>query len=208
MLQNQKWSSTMEKNIYKSEFNSYFADDNVIMVAGYEDSLSCKTPQSKDLAFGNRKFRELVQAASNWEDAHRIKTNADKSVIMMFSNSQPKGKYLTLHPLEHSQPQTKVKYVTKHTILGIEFDSKLNFVSHIENIKRSVYSSIYSLKPLWRTNIKIKNYLFKAIIQPNITCSYFIYPILSLPQKLEFQKTQIIPNQEICIWPPPLVRQA
>ena len=181
------------KNIYKSEFNSYFADDNVIMVAGYEDSLSCKTPQSKDLAFGNRKFRELVQAASNWEDAHRIKTNADKSVIMMFSNTHPKGKYLTLHPLEHSQPQTKVKYVTKHTILGIEFDSKLNFVSHIENIKSSVYCTINSLKPLRRTNIKTKNLLFKAIIQPKITYSYFIYPILSLPQKLEFQKTQNIP---------------
>ena len=39
----------------------------------------------KDLAFGNRKFRDMVQAASNWEDANRIKTNADKLVIMMFS---------------------------------------------------------------------------------------------------------------------------
>ena len=181
------------KNIYKSEFNSYFADDNVIMTAGYEDSLNCETPQSNELAFGNKKFRDMVQAASNWEDAHRIKTNANKSVIMMFSKTHPKGKYITLHPLEDSQPQTRIKYVSKHTILGVEFDSQLNFVSHIKNIKNSVKCTINSLKPLWRTNIKTKNYLFKAIIQPKITYSYFIYPLLSLPQKMKFQKTQNIP---------------
>ena len=193
MLQNHKWSYIKEKNIYKSEFNSYFADDNVIMTAGYEDSLNCETPQSNELAFGNKKFRDMVQAASNWEDAHRIKTNANKSVIMMFSKTHPKGKYITLHPLEDSQPQTRIKYVSKHTILGVEFDSKLNFVSHIKNIKNSVKCTINSLKPLWRTNIKTKNYLFKAIIQPKITYSYFIYPLLSLPQKMKFQKTQNIP---------------
>ena len=187
------------KNIYKSEFNSYFADDNVIMTAGYEDSLSCTTPTPNDLAFGNRKFRDMVQAASNWEDAHRIKTNADKSVIMMFSNSHPKGKYITLHPLEDSQPQTRIKHVSKHTILGVEFDSKLNFVSHIENIKNSVKCSINSLKPLWRTNVKTKNYLFKAIIQPKITYSYVIYHLLSLHQKRQLQKTQNIPIRKFVL---------
>ena len=79
------------KYIYKSEFNSYFADDNIIMTAGIEDGTRARTPSPKDVLFGNKRFRELVQQASNWEDAHRIKTNASKSVIM-FSGKKPKAK--------------------------------------------------------------------------------------------------------------------
>ena len=118
---------------------------------------------------------------------------------MMFSKSHPKGKYITLHPLEDSQPQTRIKHVSKHTILGVEFDSKLNFVSHIRNIKKSVKCSIISLKPLWQTNIKTKNYLFKAIIQPKITYSYIIYHLLSLHQKRQLQKTQNIPIRKFVL---------
>ena len=110
------------KYIYKSEFNSYFADDNIIMTAGIEDGTRARTPSPKDVLFGNKRFRELVQQASNWEDAHRIKTNASKSVIMMFSGKKPKAKkgnyYLTLHPRNKSQPQNRVAFKTKQNILS------------------------------------------------------------------------------------------
>ena len=53
---------------------------------------------------------------SNWEEAHRIKTNALKSALMFLSQKmKPKSKYLTLHPRKKKLPriESAIKQVTK-----------------------------------------------------------------------------------------------
>ena len=63
---------TFRIRLYKSEFNSYFSDDNIIMTAGVEDGTKACTPSPENVLFGNKRFRDLVQQASNLEDAHRM----------------------------------------------------------------------------------------------------------------------------------------
>ena len=50
---------------------------------------------------------------SNWEEAHRIKTNASKSALMFLSHkTKPKSKYLTLHPKNKKAAQEIISYKT------------------------------------------------------------------------------------------------
>ena len=80
--------------------------------------------------FGNKRFRTIVQEMSNWEEAHRIKTNASKSALMFLSHkTKPKSKYLTLHPRNKEAAQDRISYKTSHKILGIMFDKKLIFLN-------------------------------------------------------------------------------
>lgn len=173
---------------YKSEINIYFADDNVIMTTGCGDS---------DSQFGNKPFRTLVQKVTDWEEAHRIKTNANKSAIMHFSKKiRPRSNKLTLHPINNQQKQLKInkndyiKFKSSHKILGIIFDSNLSFAQHLVNLKNSITADISSLRLLKDTNFATKTYLVKTIIQPKLLYAYPIYSYLSVPQKIIFQKCQ------------------
>ena len=68
-----KKSLLATKEGYRSEINTYFADDNIIMTSGKQDH----PPKGSNVGqFGNKRFRTIVQEMSNWEEAHRIKTNA------------------------------------------------------------------------------------------------------------------------------------
>ena len=193
--------SKTNKNIigHFSEINLYFADDNVIMVAGY------KEPGNKNSTlFGNARFRLLVQESTDWEEANRIKTNANKSRLMYFSpknNTRP-GKYinLTLHPnlpddikkanKANDITHENIAFTQSHKILGVTFDSKLTFKKHINITKASIRSSVISLRSLNNTSIKTKTLLSNAILQPKITYSYPIYPSLNEGQRTNYQKCQ------------------
>ena len=181
---------------HTSQINLYFADDNVIMVAGY-----CQRGSINN-KFGNAEFRRLVQEVTDWEDTHRIKTNADKSTLMFFSNKSLKPRYstLTLHP--NLKPKERainainqitfdqIKYRRSHKILGITFDTGLTFVQHLENTRHSMHSAVCSLRALKNTNIKTKALLTTAILQPKLTYSYPIYQLLSEKQQLVYQQSQ------------------
>ena len=141
---------------------------------------------SNMVQFGNKRFRSIVQEMSNWEEAHRIKTNASKSALMFLSHkTKPKSKYLTLHPRNKKGAQDIISYKTSHKILGIMFDRQTNFVKHIKQINHTINQNVRSLRLLKRTNFETKTFLFKTIMQPKIAYSYPIYHLLSRPQKLK-----------------------
>ena len=186
-----KKSLLATKEGYRSEINTYFADDNIIMTSGKQDH----PPKGSNMGqFGNKRFRTIVQEMSNWEEAHRIKTNASKSALMFLSHkTKPKSKYLTLHPRNKRGTQDIISYKTSHKILGIMFDRQTNFVKHIKQINHTINQNVRSLRLLKRTNFETKTFLFKTIMQPKITYSYPIYHLLSRPQKLKIQACQNIP---------------
>ena len=66
-----KKAKLVNKEGYRSEINTYFADDNIIMTSGYQD---CPPRGNSVGQFGNERFREIEQKMTNWEEAHRIKT--------------------------------------------------------------------------------------------------------------------------------------
>ncbi|CAL4114164.1 unnamed protein product, partial [Meganyctiphanes norvegica] len=114
---------------YSEELNIYFADDNVIMVAGYRE-IGPQIPGTKDdTQFGCKKFRDLIQKSTYWEEGNRIKTNATKSKCMAFSPTEPKKneRWLSLYPDRNDPNDDRITYTNNHVILGITFDSKLTF---------------------------------------------------------------------------------
>merc|ERR1711895_341589 len=120
----------------RSEINTYFANDNIIMTSGKQDH----PPKGANVGqFGNKRFRTIVQEMSNWEEAHRIKTNASKSALMFLSHkTKPKSKYLMLHPRNKKAAQEIITYKTSHKILGIMFNKKTNFVKLIKQINHTI----------------------------------------------------------------------
>ena len=124
----------MDKIEYKSELNQYFADDNIIMVAGCRE---VKSKHNSKCRFGNKRFREIIQGMSNWEEVNRIQKNASKSDLLYFSkHAKPFSDHITLHPNNVKGNQGPIKYKAKHTILGITIDRSLNFKVQINIIKK------------------------------------------------------------------------
>merc|ERR1712055_1284781 len=97
-----------------------------------------------------------------------------------------------LHPRNKDGTQENISYKTSHTILGILFDRKTNFVRHIKNISSSISRDTRSMRILKKTNFESKTYLYKAIMQPKILYSYPIYHLLSRTQQLKIQACQNI----------------
>ena len=64
-----KKSLLVTKEGYRSEINTYFADDNITMTSGKQDNPPKDTNEGQ---LGNKRFRTIVQEMSNWEEAHRI----------------------------------------------------------------------------------------------------------------------------------------
>ena len=183
-------TTIVDKTGYKSELNQYFADDNIIMVAGRREF---KPKQNSKCRFGNKRFREIIQGMSNWEDANRIRTNASKSALLYFSrHTKPFSDHMTLHPNNAEGNQDPIKYRTKHNILGITIDRKLNFKAQINIIKNSIYRQISSMRILKRTSIQTKTRLFLSILQPKINYSCPIYSLLSERQKINLAMCQNI----------------
>ena len=149
-----KKSLLATKEGYRSEINTYFADDNIIMTSGKQDH----PPKGANKGqFGNKRFRTIVQEMSNWEEAHRIKTNASKSALMFLSHkTKPKSKYLTLHPRNKKAAQDIISYKTSHKILGIMFDKNTNFIKHIKQINHTINQNVRSLRLLKELILKLK----------------------------------------------------
>ena len=162
---------------YSEELNIYFADDNVIMVAGYRE-IGAQIPGTKDdTQFGTRKFRDLIQKSTYWEEGNRIKTNAIKSKCMVFSKTEPRTteRWLSLYPDRNYPNDEKIKYTNNHVILGITFDSKLTFQTHIKKLKDTLTGDVRSLRKIDKCNIEIKSFLYKVLLNPKITYAYVIY---------------------------------
>ena len=162
--------------------NLYFADDNVILVAGHQDS--SKLGANKD-------FRDIIQKSTKIEAANRVKVNIGKSAIMAFSNTKLKSIKLTQNSNEPDRnPNEIIKQKANHTILGITFDKKLAFDTHIKTLKGQIGSQIQSLRFCKRLSTKSKTYLFKSVLQAKLAYTYPIYSCLSTNAKIDFQRCQ------------------
>ena len=162
--------------------NMYFADDNVILVAGKPDGTDR----------GTRKFREIIQKVTNFERINRIKVNPTKSVSMVFDGgtSNPGTLRISLNPIRHPDSEDIIPHQSKHTILGITFDSKLNFKKHVKTLKGTINSTIRKLGPYKHAGIKPKTFLYKSILQSKILYSNIVYPYLDKKTIIELQKCQ------------------
>ena len=111
---------------------------------------------------------------------------------MLISHKKPMSKHLTLHPRNKYGSQEKISYKTSHTILGINFDKKTNFVKHIKSISGTISRDVRSMRILKKTSFDSKTYLYKTILQPKIIYSYPIHHLLSRNQQLKIQACQNI----------------
>lgn len=148
-------------NIPRPVGNTIFADDATIFIKGK----NLKTSQT------------IIQTAINNlnEYAHNtgFKISQKKTVAIIFSKRN-------LHEtIQLHINNTPIEIVNEIKILGLTFDSKLNWKTHIANLKRQCYSKMNVLKCIagknWGANQNILSNTFKALIQTKLDYGSAIY---------------------------------
>ena len=166
----------------ENALNMYFADDNIILTAAKPCNNEAGPPT----------FRKTIQEVTNFERINRIKVNPSKSVAMVFDDgrTQPGWLKTSLNPESKVQNKDEIPHQQTHTILGITFDTKLNFKHHVKTLKGSINSTIRRIQPYCHAGIKPKTYLYTSLLQSKIFYSNVIYPYLDKSTIIELQKCQ------------------
>ena len=167
----------------ENALNMYFADDNIILTTG-KPNISTTGPKT---------FKTTIQKVTNFERINRIKVNPTKSVAMVFDDGQTKPNTLkiSLNPLKQNLfNEEKIPHQQSHTILGITFDSKLNFRGHVNSLKGNIKTTINKLNPYCHAGIQPKTFLYRSLLQSKIFYSNVIYPYLDKKTVIDLQKCQ------------------
>ena len=166
----------------ENALNMYFADDNIILVAG-KFNKNNSVPAL---------FKSTIQKVTDFERMNRIKVNPSKSVAMVFDGgkTKPGTIQISLNPIREISNDPIIPHMSTHTILGITFDSQLKFKKHVNTLKGSIKSTISKINPFSHAGIKPKTYLFSSLLQSKIMYSNVIYPYLDKNTIIELQKCQ------------------
>ena len=145
-----------------------FADDTTIYKIG------------DDLAKMMSDFGKLLTSFFDWCNFNRLDINWSKTYGMVITNKRIKiPKFLTI-------AGTQVEIVDKFRLLGVTIDSKLNFETHVSELKRQINRRIYSIKKLFYLSFTVKMHFFKTFILPSFDycLSLLIYYSKNAIQKL------------------------
>ena len=82
---------------------------------------------------------------TDWLDAHNLLLNLNKTKIIQFKPYQKSALQIT-----YDFNNIKLDIITSATLLGIDFDSQLNWKPHIQKIWKKMTSFIYALQHLKR----------------------------------------------------------
>ena len=163
--------------------NLHYADDNTILISGNKQNLIDKA---------KKEIEQMAAFNTKW----RIKINAAKSKILIFGKGRMaigdkiKAKPITILPSHPSRVDQVIKVGNTHNILGILFDNNLNFVQCIKRLKATMNRNRRSFLKFIPLSHKVRTFLYKCYLQPNILYHYPIYSFLSRRQRLNFQAMQ------------------
>ena len=129
-----------------------FADDTTIYFDRY------------DLDVLITEFSRNIRPLFEWCNLNRIDINWSKTYCMFITNKRVKI------PESLILEGVKIEVVTKFRLLGVTLDSKLEFGSHVSEIRKLINYRLYSIKKLFYLSFSVKVQFFKTFILP-----YFDY---------------------------------
>ena len=140
--------------IYLTEFSiKLFADDTTLTQIG------CELPELLD------SFQTSFKKLLSWCEYNRIDINWTKTKIMFITSKRN----VSLPSCIIFEDKS-IEVVKKFKLLGVQIDNRLNFLSHVSDLRISINKRIYSIKRLFYLSYKVKLQFFKSFILP-----YFDY---------------------------------
>lgn len=158
-----------------------FADDTAI----YKSSHSLKIITDR--------IQHHLNKIDNWSTLWKIKLNPSKSTAKIFS-LRPFAHPPPLHINKHTIPWTSQNQTVKY--LGLNFDTRLNWKTHITLKQQQAKIKIAQLKPLinFKSCLSLTNAitLYKAIVRPLML---YACPIWTNASISNINKLQVVQNR-------------
>ena len=170
---------------------SQFADDTALYASAYTQG------------YAIRKVQSGLNLLEGWCRRWRVKLNAAKSQLVIFSRVREE----VTENYRIALFNDTIAPVTSARFLGIDFDSKLNFAKHCDNIVARANSRINVLRAIARAGVDkvILMRLFKTYVRPLM--EYGSVSFIAAP-KTSISKLQKIQNEaiRICLSLPRYIR--
>uniref|UniRef100_A0A147BLN2 Putative tick transposon n=1 Tax=Ixodes ricinus TaxID=34613 RepID=A0A147BLN2_IXORI len=139
----------------------------------YVDDLqiSCSSSNTSSC---ERQLQLALNKLGTWADENGFKFSPEKTVCVPFSLRRG----LTLNP-ELELKATRLPVRTEHKFLGVIFDKKLNFISHLKSLKEKCLRSMNILKVLahrsWGSDRKCLLRLYNALVRSRLDYGAIVY---------------------------------
>lgn len=105
-------------------------------------------------------MRKGIFLLNEWCKHNRLYINWSKTFIMFITNKR------SITPSFIQIDSTQVVVVEKFKLLGVQIDSRLNFLSFVEQQRLAINKRLYSIKRLFYLPNEVKLLFFKAFILP------------------------------------------
>jgi hypothetical protein len=152
----------MVLDILLNRLNTYnfytiaYADDLVVLQTGRFENVLCE------------RMQVALKSIEQWCEDHSLSVNPRKTEMVLFTR---KRKLPELKPPELLK--TKLNFSTEVKYLGITFDKKLTWNSHLENRVKKAYISYEQCRrtmgQTWGLSPRIALWIYTAIIRPMLT---------------------------------------
>ena len=143
----------------------------------------------KNLPYLQKKLQLYIYEIEKWCKKWFVKINADKTQLICFHRKK------SIMPINVTLFNTKLNIVNEIKFLGVTFDAKLNWTSHIQNIEATMFRKINILRSLTGKNWGAKGcdmvHIYRAWALPNIT--YGCVAFLTVSDK-GLSKIQVLQN--------------
>lgn len=137
--------------LYLKEFEAkLFADDTTLSLV------------NREIAELLHKFSISIKELTEWCKYNRIDINWLKTEAMFITNKRnialPEFIFID---------NIKIKVVDSFKLLGITIDSQLNFLHHVNNLKKAVNKRLFSIHRLYQLSFEVKLQFFKTFLLPH-----------------------------------------
>ena len=128
----------------------------------------------KDIMQIRSSVQDSLDQVSNWCDNNRMVVSPIKTKSMTIATRQKHQ--LPPLPLDLVLNGAEIDQVSEHRLLGITIDNKLRWVSHINNVCKTVLRRVFLLPKLrYIIDIDTRNLFFIAHIKPHIDYASIVW---------------------------------
>lgn len=121
-----------------------------------------------------QQIQETIYEMENWSESNGLLFSVTKTKSMLFSRSRTVPEYPSLKLYNSNIPA-----VTKHLFLGLTFDTRLNWVPHLTNLKAECLRRMNILKTLshhhWGSQESLLLKIYRCLIRPKLDYGCMVY---------------------------------
>jgi len=149
-------------------------------------------------------MNSCLGSLSVWSDECNLALNSKKTKAMLITTKQMSSKHsLDSVTLGLSISGVNLEREAVSTLLGVHLDSNLKWDSHINNLLKSCYGTLRTLRKLKNfTDFKLRKYLVETLILSKVNyCDTVFYPLpkflLSRLQRLQFAMASFVTSKYV-----------